>query len=172
MNWKDFKAELNNNPMLLLQFEYAENKRVEASYHITEIKHAPITAVDCGGVVNKWTEVIIQLWEPVGEQQERAMQVGKALSIIKLVESTLVIEPEATVKIEFGNTRFDTRQMHPAAITCEGENLVVYLHADKTQCKAIDRGGSCGTDDKGEELYTGDIKTDKINCAKHCLHPG
>jgi len=81
-----------------------------ASYHITEIKQAPITAVDCGGVMNKWTEVIVQLWEPEGKLQERAMKVGKALSIVGLVEKSLPLDPDAVVKIEFGNSQFDTRQ--------------------------------------------------------------
>ena len=151
MNWQNFKNVLVQNPDLILQFQYSENLWVDASYHITEIKQATITSVDCGGVLNSWTEIIVQLWEPAGKSTERAMQVSKALSIVKVVESKLQLNPLGTVKIEFGNSQFDTRQMYPAEITANGENLVVNLTPDFTQCKAINRGGSCGTTESGEE---------------------
>jgi hypothetical protein len=154
MNWGDFKATLLANPHLDLQFQYANGKWVDASYHITEIKQAPIVSVDCGGVMNSWTEVIIQLWEPLNQQQLRAMKVKKALDIINLVEKSLPLNPLAIVKIEFGNSEFDTRQMFPNELVVDGENFVVDLRPDATQCKAIGRGGSCGTTDSGEECCT------------------
>ncbi|RZK99557.1 MAG: hypothetical protein EOO89_31030, partial [Pedobacter sp.] len=58
-NWQTFKATLEQHPDLTLQFQYAENKWVDASYHITEIKQAPIVSVDCGGKMNTWTEIIV-----------------------------------------------------------------------------------------------------------------
>lgn len=142
--WQTFKATLEQNPSLILQFQYAASKWVDASYHITEIKQAPIVSVDCGGVMNSWTEVIVQLWEPEIKDSERAMQVNKALSIVKLVEQSLPLNPLAVVKIEFGNSQFDTRQMFPGSFEISGENLIFNLVPDATQCKAITRGGSCG----------------------------
>jgi len=151
ISWKVFKDTLLQHPDLTLQFQYAENQWVNAAYHITEIKQAPITSVDCGGVMNAWTEIIVQLWEPEGQQQDRAMAVGKALSIVNLVEKALPLNPNGIVKIEFGNSEFDTRQMLPKTLLIDGDNLVVDLRPDAVQCKAIERGGSCGTNDKGEE---------------------
>ncbi|MBB5395385.1 DUF6428 family protein [Mucilaginibacter sp. AK015] len=153
LKWAAFKQQLQANPNLALQFQYAQDQWVDASYHITEIKQAPITSVDCGGVMNKWTEVIVQLYEPQA-QQDRAMPVSKALSIIQVVEKVLPLEAEGIVKIEFGNSQYDTRQMLPRSITTDGDNLVVDLRPDTVQCKAIERGGNCGTDDKGEECCT------------------
>ena len=149
--WSSFKAELQQHPELVLQFQYAPGKWVNANYHITEIKQAPIVSVDCGGVMNAWTEIIIQLWEPTEQETGRAMQVKKALSIINLVESKLPLNPNGIVKIEFGNSAFDTRQMFPVEFKIDGENLVLDLTPDATQCKAINRGGSCGTTEAGEE---------------------
>lgn len=151
MNWQYFKEELTRNPNLDLQFQYEADKWVDASYHITEIKQAPIVSVDCGGVMNSWTEIIVQLWEPADKQQSRAMKVSKALSIIELVEQKLALNPLAIVKIEFGNSQFDTRQMFPGDISIDNESLVVDLRPDAVQCKAIARGGSCGTTATGEE---------------------
>lgn len=154
VKWGDFKQQLNENTGLTLQFKYEEDKWVDAAYHITEIKQAPITSVDCGGVMNAWTEIIVQLWEPISETKDRAMAVGKAISIINLVEKALPLNPNGIVKIEFGNSKFDTRQMLPRAIIIEGDELIVDLRPDTVQCKAINRGASCGTNDSGEECCT------------------
>lgn len=150
MNWQSFKSMLLQNPDKHLQFQYAEGQFVDASFHITEIKQAPIVSVDCGGKMNTWTEVIVQLWEPSVRETDRSMTVSKALSIINLVEKSLPLNPVATVKIEFGNSRFDTRQMYPGEFITDGETFTVSLTPDFTQCKALTRGQSCGTTPAGE----------------------
>jgi len=154
LTWGEFKTQLQANPELHLQFQYEAGKFVDTSFHITEIKLAPIVSVDCGGVMNKWTEVIMQLWEPGEKQSERSMKVDKALSIIAVVEKMLPLDTAATVKIEFGNSQFDTRQMFPSMITAENDTLTVNLTPDFVQCKAQTRGGTCGTNEKGEECCT------------------
>ncbi len=148
LTWQAFKDALISGKELNLQFQYAENKWADPAFHITEIKQAPITSVDCGGVMNSWTEVIVQVWESGTEQQERSMKASKALSIIETVEKALPLHPKAIVKIEYGNAGFDTRQMLPKAITAAGSNLIVDLRPDTVQCKATDRGGDCGTKPK------------------------
>jgi hypothetical protein len=167
--WSSFKAELQQHPELVLQFQYAPDKWVNANYHITEIKQAPIVSVDCGGVMNAWTEIIVQLWEPTEQEEGRAMQVKKALSIINLVESKLPLNPKGIVKIEFGNSAFDTRQLFPGEFKIDGENLVLDLTPDVTQCKAINRGGNCGTTETGEECcapaQSAKRKTELLNLA-------
>lgn len=145
MTWGDFKNTLKQNPDLHLQFQYEEGKFVDSSYHITEIKQAPIVSVDCGGLMNSWTEVIVQLWEPSEKEVDRSMKVDKALKIVDLVEKSLPLNPNATVKIEFGNSRFDTRQMYPGEFASDGETFTVNLVPDFTQCKALTRNQSCGT---------------------------
>jgi len=177
LNWGDFKARLEANPELYLQFQYDEGELVDTSFHITEIKLAPITSVDCGGVMNQWTEVIMQLWEPGEKQADRSMKVSKALSIIAIVERMLPLDNDATVKIEFGNSQFDTRQMFPAELAAAGDTLIVNLSPDFVQCKAQSRGGSCGTNHKGEECCapTEKPKVQLVNLAASssvCCTPG
>jgi len=158
LTWQSFKIHLLNNPQLALRFKYANDQWVADSYHITEIKQAFITSVDCGGVMNAWSEIVVQLWEPANKHQTEAMQVSKAISIIEPVENTLPLYPNGVVKVEFGNSKFDTRQMLPSSITVSGNNLIVELQADTVQCKAIERGSSCGTDTNGEECCTPSAK--------------
>lgn len=161
LTWNTFKTTLEQHPDQTLQFQYAADKWVDASYHITEIKQAPIVSVDCGGVMNSWTEIIVQLWEPLVKETDRAIKVSKALSIVTLVEKSLPLNPIGLVKIEFGNSQFDTRQMYPADFILDGDNLIVNLSPDFTQCKAINRGGSCGTTEIGEACCTTPVETEK-----------
>src|SRR5579862_5758952 len=127
MKWSKFREILLQNPELDLQFRYEGNKNVSPSYHITEIKQAPITSVDCGGVMNAWTEVIVQLMEPSTNTQKRPMKVRKALSIIDIVERKLPLNPSAIIKIEFGNADFETRQLHPGGFIINDEELIINL---------------------------------------------
>lgn len=150
MTWQTFKHTLGQHFDKRLQFQYAEGAFVHPSFHLTEIKQASIVSVDCGGQMNAWTEVIVQLWEPQPAEAHHAMPVSKALSIIDLVEKSLPLDPAATVKIEFGNTTFDTRQLYPGELTTEGNRLTVNLTPDYTQCKALSRGGRCDTPSVGE----------------------
>lgn len=137
INWQTFKNMLLKKPDQILQFQFSEGQFVDASYHITEIKQASIVSVDCGGKMNNWTEIIVQLWEPSVSETDRAMKVSKALSIIKLVEKSFPINPLGIVKIEFGNPKFDMRQMYPYEFITEGDSFTVNLAAGFTQCKAI-----------------------------------
>jgi hypothetical protein len=178
MNWRTFKDMLLQNPGLDLQFQYAEGKLVDAAYHITEIKQSPITSVDCGGVLNKWTEIIVQLWVPDKGGKIRSMKVSKALSIVDIVEKMLPLDPNGIVKIEFGNSAFDTRQMFPNELIMNDNSLTIDLRPDIVQCKAEARGGSCGTNDKGEECcvpVTEKPKVQLVNLAataETCCTPG
>ncbi len=154
MIWSDFKEKISKYPDHQLQFEYDQGSFVDFSYHITEIKHAPIVSVDCGGKMNSWTEVIVQLWEPPMVETTRSMEVKKAMAIISLVEKSLPLNPLGIVKIEFGNSKFATRQMFPSEFKVEDGALIVSLVADVTQCKALDYGGTCGvpSQDLGSEI--------------------
>ena len=178
INWKTFKDKLLQHPNLDLQFQYAEGKLVDAAYHITEIKQAPVTSVDCGGVMNNWTEIIVQLWVPDNQEQLRSMKVSKALSIVNIVEKMLPLNPDGTVKIEFGNSEFDTRQMFPNEMLVDGDSLTIDLRPDAVQCKAQTRGGSCGTNNKGEECCAPIAEKPKVQLvnlaapAEACCTPG
>ena len=128
--------------------------------------------------MNNWTEVVVQLWVPAGSDETQPMKVSKALSIIAIVEKMMPLNTEGIVKIEFGNTEFDTRQMLPGEIRIADGSLVIDLRPDTVQCKAQNRGGSCGTTDKNEDCCTPISQKPKvqlINLAKpaqQCCTPG
>ena len=165
LTWGRFKDTLLQNAALDLQFRYDGHKMIAPSYHITEIKQAPITSVDCGGVMNAWTEIIVQLYEPASASQLRPMKVRKALSIIDVVEKHLPLNPLGIVKIEFGNAAFDTRQMYPGDFIINDGEMIISLQPDSVQCKAIGRGGSCGTPAEKPKLELKNLKSTEPCCA-------
>ena len=148
MNWQSFKNQLVENPNLHLQFQYADGQMVKGGYHITEIKQAQITSVDCGGKMNAWTEIVVQVVETSGPETEAAMEVSKAMKIIHVVENQLALPGKAEVKIEFGNEQVPVQQMPLSSVEALENDLMVNMVPDATQCKAVGQGQSFGEPQK------------------------
>lgn len=127
--------ETNKNKALL--FEYAEGVFVNANYHITEVKHVTIDAVDCGAQTEAWKETIIQLWESPNEiGKTEYMSVLKALGILNKVGQIKPYILDAEVKFEYSNSMFHTAQLFINDFEIRGNNLVFKLAIKKTDCKA------------------------------------
>ncbi len=142
MTTSDFITLLTAHQGKSLAFEYAPNMLVGTNYHITEVKHLTVDAVDCGGTADAWKETIIQLWESPSEVGKAAyMSVYKALSILKKVGKMKAYELDAIVKIEYSNAMFHTAQLHIADYELKEGVLLIKLTVQPTDCKAKD---ACG----------------------------
>lgn len=120
-----------------LLFEYAPNLLVGANYHITEVKHVSIDSVDCGAGTDDWKETVIQLWESPKELNKRDYMVTtKALSILNRVGGMKPYTLDAEVKFEYSNSTFHTAQLFVNDYEIDGNNLIVKLGVEKTDCKA------------------------------------
>lgn len=120
-----------------LLFEYAPNLLVGANYHITEVKHITIDSVDCGSQMDAWKETIIQLWESPSELgKKQYMSVYKGLAILKKVGAMKPYVLDAEVKLEYSNATFHTAQLFVNDFEIRGNNLLVKLGIEKTDCKA------------------------------------
>ncbi|MCO4822222.1 MAG: hypothetical protein KC469_09150 [Flavobacteriaceae bacterium] len=127
-----------------LLFEYAPNLLVGANYHITEVKHIKIDAVDCGAQVDAWNETIIQLWESPSELgKTEYMSVLKALGILNKVGKMKAYDMNAEVKFEYSNARFHTAQLFVNDFQIQGNKLMFKLAIEQTDCKAK---SVCGTE--------------------------
>ncbi len=138
MKTKEFLNKLKSNSTKELIFEYASNLLVGANYHITEVKNVTINSVDCGGKENNWEETIVQLWESPKEIGKRTyMKSNKAIEIFDRVNSIKPLLLDTEIKIEYGNKSFHTANLVVHSIEEFSDNIIVKLHTDKTQCKAI-----------------------------------
>ncbi|NNC48972.1 MAG: hypothetical protein HKO01_00370 [Flaviramulus sp.] len=142
MRTQEFFKLLDQNKDKYLLFEYSPNKLVGANYHITEVKHITVDSVDCGAQTDAWKETIIQLWESPNEiDKTEYMSVFKAKAILKKVGSLKSYEPESEVKFEYSNLNFHTAQLFVNDYLIQGNNLIIKLAVEKTDCKAKDLCG-------------------------------
>ena len=120
-----------------LLFEYAPNLFVGANYHITEVKHTSIDAVDCGANTDAWKETVIQLWESPKEIGKRDyMKVNKALAILERVGTMKPYTLNAEVRFEYSNATFHTAQLYVNDFELQDDRLIIKLAVEKTDCKA------------------------------------
>ena len=137
MKTQDLFSLLEQHQEKALMFEYASNQFVGANYHITEVKHVTIDSVDCGSQTDFWKETIIQLWESPKEiGKTEYMSVYKALSILKKVGKMKPYSLGSEVKFEYSNASFHTAQLFVNDYEITGQNLIVKLAIEKTDCKA------------------------------------
>ncbi len=142
MNTSDFIAVLTEHQDKSLLFEYSPGMLVGTNYHITEVKHITVDSVDCGAGADSWKETIIQLWESPNEiGKPDYMSTYKALGILRKVGKMKAYEMDATVKIEYGNSRFHTTQLHITNIEIKEGQLLIKLTVNPTDCKAKE---TCG----------------------------
>ena len=137
MKTQELLSVLNQHQDKSLMFEYKPNQYVGANYHITEVKHITIDAVDCGSRTDAWKETIIQLWESPNELDKREyMSVFKAQSILNKVGKMKPFNLDAEVKFEYSNDTFHTTQLFVNDYEIQGSNLIIKLAVEKTDCKA------------------------------------
>ncbi|NND62487.1 MAG: hypothetical protein HKN48_04775 [Flavobacteriaceae bacterium] len=137
MKTQEFFQLLKDHQDKSLLFEYSNGQLVGANYHITEVKHVKIDSVDCGAGTDAWNETIIQLWESPSEiGKTEFMSAYKALGILNKVGTMKAYDWEAEVKMEYSNSLFHTAQLFVNDFEIHGNNLLLKLAIEKTDCKA------------------------------------
>jgi len=126
----------SNSPLI---FDLGGEKRVPAGYHVTEIKSATLSTVDCGGVLGAWTETVIQLMQGGFDPDAGYMTVEKFLKIYGQVTPKIAIELQSELRFEYGDA--DQPAVHYAVSRLETGTEGVTVHLDwlGVRCKANDR---------------------------------
>jgi hypothetical protein len=141
MKTNELLSILKEHSSKALLFGYNNTQLVAQNYHITEVKHTTIKAVDCGGQMDEWNETVIQLLEPATYNGEAAMSCMKASGILNKVGKIAAYDMDAIVKFEYGNANFHTAHLPVEQVLIGDDKIIVQLITDATQCKAPD---SCG----------------------------
>ena len=163
MKTQEFFNVLDENKNKALLFEYKPNELVAANYHITEVKHIKVDSVDCGAQTDSWNETIIQLWEsPLEKGKTEYMSVYKASAILKKVGTKKAYDLDSEVKFEYSNANFHTAQLFVNDFEIQGDNLILKLAIEKTDCKAKEL---CGVPEKVVELAEGVVEKVESCCS-------
>ena len=140
MKYSDFLNSLKQNKNLELVFNF-NGKKINKDYHITEVLQSVVSAVDCGGKVDKWEEVTLQLVEPSENfDEKRFMEAKKAMRIFEKSFEKIQINPNSKVLIEFWPSFANSAQRFIITESIvEEEKYIVFATGLSTQCKALER---------------------------------
>ena len=120
-----------------LVFSY-QGRPVKSGYHVTEVKAANFSALDCGANPEAWAEIFIQLWD-VDEGGREHMPAGKFSAIIRKVTEHVRLDEEALLTFEVSDG-IAPIQLHKAAMPLFGEDAIrVELSPRAASCKPRDR---------------------------------
>ncbi len=138
MNTKQFLNEIETqNPNSDLIFSFG-NRHVKTGYHVTEVKAASVQSMDCGGQGNTWHETTLQLWAP-DNSNESYMSIAKFLSIYTKVSSSIAVNEQAQMRVEYGDIGSPAISYVVADIETNETTVTVKLNTPTVACKANDR---------------------------------
>jgi hypothetical protein len=112
---------------------------VGPDYHVTEIKALSYHAMDCGGQADHWNETLVQLWNPQAREEGDFMRTGKFLDIYRRVASSIPVDENAEIRIEYGDLDRPAINYHVDGLEETEDRLLVHLRNPAVTCKARDR---------------------------------
>ena len=114
----------------------AEGDAVGRGYHLTELRLARISSIDCGGVADAWDEAQMQVLDAPGDT---AMSAGKMAAILDRSAAEIEGLAHAPLNVEFspgnqglGRYRLGAPRLADGAVTLP-------LTAIGPECKALTR---------------------------------
>lgn len=117
-------------------------------YHVTELKHAQITSIDCGARVAEWSEAALQLLDGRGGGH---MAVGKFAGIVRQSIRRVKALAECPMHVEFAHGNSGLRIYQLSGPRLEEGAVAFHLAEGRAHCKpALEQvaagreGGCCG----------------------------
>lgn len=129
-----------------------DGRRIQPGYHVTEIKSAIFSSLDCGARPQQWQETIVQLWDVQDEPERGHMSMRKFMGIWRKVDEAIALNGDAEIKFEWGDAEKPAVHYIYAGLKDEENALVILLEPVRATCKPRDEwwltqqaGASCCT---------------------------
>lgn len=149
MTTREFIELLKPHADKPLVFEQ-DGRRIQAGYHVTEIKAASFSSLDCGARPQQWHETIVQLWDVQDEPERGHMLLRKFMGIWRKVDEAISLDGDAEIKFEWGDANTPSIHYVFSGLREEEDALVVLLEPVRATCKPRDEwwlaqqgGASC-----------------------------
>lgn len=139
---RELAAELSRHPGKAPTVIETARGALGAGFHVTELKLARMTSIDCGGRTEAWTEAAMELLDGEGEA-ERAMPAAKLGRIIETSMRAVDGLGEAPLRVEaaLGNDGIERHLM--AGVSERHGRVVIALQPARAACKpALDLAAS------------------------------
>lgn len=132
----DVLNQLSGTPDLPLLFSL-DGINIGNGYHVTEIKLADITSVDCGSGSDRWQEVIIQLLD--GASAKPAMTCGKFRSIMNKAQASLKPANDSRLVFEYSPSNGTLQRLQVHTVSNQNDSRIIELGGTKAECKPFSR---------------------------------
>lgn len=114
----------------------AEGDEVGRGYHLTELRLARISSIDCGGVADAWDEAQMQVLDAPGEA---AMSAGKMTAILTRSAAEIDGLADAPLNVEFSPGNQGLGRYQIGAPREAGGFVTIPLTPMGPECKAMTR---------------------------------
>jgi hypothetical protein len=145
------------NHDLPLVFSY-EGQAIKAGYHVTEVKAANFSALDCGANPEAWAEIFVQLWD-VDDGDRTHMTAGKFSAIVRKVSQHLRLQGEAKLTFEVSDG------IRPMQLFCADEPST---HEGVLSVALVPRPASCAPRDR----WLAARSAEEAQCCGHSVGNG
>lgn len=109
-------------------------REIQSGFHITEVKRAVISAMDCGANRESWGETVIQLLDVDGPEASR-MTAGKFVSILSKAGVEFSSANQQPIVFELARPG-EGLQLHDfKGIREEGDRMIAVTHPREALCK-------------------------------------
>ena len=126
----------NQNSSLAFRFE---GQTIHPGYHVTEIQHASVNALDCGSGNEQWQEITVQLMDGSALFKGEHMSCGKFIGIISKAIESLSYDENTLTFIEFAPNNGGLRKFVIDSIEPSEEQVIVNLSSPTAVCKPYQR---------------------------------
>jgi len=134
------KSELVKHSDAALVFKMGD-ELINPGYHVTEIKQAEVTSLDCGQGADQWSEIIFQVVDGQSSSTAAHMSVSKFLAI---ANKGLADVGNASLYFEYspGNRAFNKCSV--SAINASEQQVTLELSPMTAVCKPMVRAAQAG----------------------------
>lgn len=126
---------LEGHDVKSLVIDYGDGRRVQAGYHITEVKAGSFVTLDCGGNPDAWQETILQVEDIPAEEGKTFMQVRKFRSILAQVDKKVRLNADARLTLEVSRPDEAMRVFDVSAVGLEEDTATLRLSERPAICK-------------------------------------
>lgn len=119
-----------------------DSARIGPGYHVTELKLAQISALDCGGNQHAWTETQVQLLDGADGAYLTA---GKVAAILRRSAQAIEGLLDAALWIEMAPRNAGLSRYRIGAVQATDTAFEINLIQDQAQCKPAVSLGCCGS---------------------------
>lgn len=132
MNINGFLQTLANKPMDAPVVFVTKQGEIGGGYHVTELKLAKITGIDCAARQAEWAEASVQLLDGGGGAH---MAVGKLSKILAQSKAHVKGLGEAELHFEFAHSNAGLQQYRMKTPAMVGGRVEIRLDAQRAVCK-------------------------------------